>query len=107
MIEKRIHPTKPRKKKVALRSSMGAGILCAVAVLVMLTRGISVQPGINADNERISELKLQIENATAQKEEVDRLSQSSESDEFKIKVARDKLGFVNKDEIVFYDIAEK
>ncbi len=97
----------PKKKKFVLRSSLGAGAVCFVAVVVMLSRGISVMPGINKDEERIAELLMQIESATAQKEEVDRLSESADSDEFKKKVARDKLGFVSKDEIVFYDIAEK
>ena len=37
-------------------------------------------------------------------EEIDRLKQNSDSDEYIEKIAREKLGMIRKDEILFIDI---
>ncbi len=82
-------------------------MVCLVASLIMVVQGIAVQPDINENREAIEVLKAEIEAEKEKKAEVERLSQNADSDEYIEKVARDRLGMVKKDEIVFIDVSEK
>lgn len=96
-----------RGKKNIFGSMLGLGVVCLVASLIMIVQGIAVQPDINENREAIEVLKSEIEAEKEKKAEVERLSQNADSDEYIEKVARDRLGMVKKDEIVFIDVSEK
>ena len=95
------------KKPKFVKSTLGIGILCAIAALVMIIRGVGVQPDITANKQTIAELESRIEAEKERQAEVDRMKENSDSDEYIEKVARDTLGMVKSDEIVFYDVSEK
>lgn len=94
-------------KKGLLKNTFGIGVLCAAAALIMIIRGISVQPEINANKQTIAELNAQIEAEKERQTEVDRMRENSDTDEYIEQVARDRLGMVKSDEIVFIDVSEK
>ena len=94
-------------RKNIFGSMFGLGVVCFIASLIMVIQGIAVQPEINANSEEIEILKAEIEVEKEKKAEVERMSQNSDSDEYIEKVARDRLGMVKKDEIVFIDVSEK
>ena len=52
----------------------------------------------------ISDLEAQIEYEEQRANEVDSLKEIVDSDEYIEKIAREKLGMIRKDEIVFVDI---
>ena len=75
--------------------------------LIMIAQGIAVQPEINENKNTIETLNTEIANANEAKAEVERMSENADSDEYIEKIARDRLGMIKKDEIVFIDVSEK
>lgn len=94
------------KRKIA-GGTLGAGVLCAVISLIMVSRGISVQPEINRDKAKIAELNAQIEQEKQHQAEVDEMNADENNDEYIEKIARERLGMIKSDEIVFIDVSEK
>jgi cell division protein FtsB len=58
---------------------------------------------INQQNERIHDLREQIVQAEDTTAELERLIQYAESEEYMEKVARERLGWVKKGEIIFIE----
>ena len=92
------------KEKIRKRKLKISTIVILLAVLVMLIRGVMYQPQITDNYDKISELKAQIEYEQQRANEVDSLKENVDSDEYIEKIAREKLGMIRKDEIVFIDI---
>lgn len=63
-----------------------------------------LQPQITENYDKISELEEQIEYEQQRADEVDALKENVDSDEYIEKIAREKLGMIRKDEIMFIDI---
>ena len=78
-----------------------------IVALVMIIRGIGVQPSIIENKQTISELEAKIAAEKERQQEVDDMRENMDQDEYIEKIARDKLGMVKSDEIVFVDVAEK
>lgn len=97
-------PARKRKKKSSRRFAI---VVCGLIALVMVIAGIKKQPSINKNKEIINELNGQIAEQTKKQEEVDRMRENVNSDEYIEKIARDELGMVKNDEIVFVDISEE
>ena len=66
-----------------------------------------LQPQITTNNDVISELDEKIEYEKQRAEEVDQLKENVNSDEYIEKIAREKLGMIRKDEIMFIDVTGK
>ncbi len=75
-----------------------------IAVLILLINGIKLQPQITENYDKISELQSQIEYEEQRAKEVDALKENVDSYEYIEKIAREKLGMIRKDEIVFIDV---
>ncbi len=73
----------------------------------MIARGVAVQPQINDNKNKIAELNAQIESEKQNQAEVDEMRGKADTDEYIEKVAREKLGMIKSDEIVFIDVSEK
>ena len=73
----------------------------------MIIKGILEQPKIAENQEQIAKLQEQIEYEKKKLQEVDELKGQVDSDEYIEKIAREKLGLIKQDEIVFIDIAGK
>lgn len=93
--------------KIKLKNATSVAVLCGVVALVTIIRGICIQPDINDNKQVIAELEAKIESEKEYQAEVDRLKENTDSDEYIEKIARDRLGMVKSDEILFIDVAEK
>ena len=87
-----------RKKKFN-----GGKLVILVAVCFVSIILIKQQFEINTYNNRISELKSQIEVEEKRSKDIDKKDELYASDEYIEKVARDELGLVKPDEKVFVD----
>lgn len=93
-----------RKKSTKKRSlKLTTAILFAV-VLFFIVKGVSLQPQITGNYDKIAELEAQIEYEQQRANEVDAMKESVDTDEYIEKIAREKLNMIKKDEIVFIDI---
>lgn len=94
---------KPRKSTRKRTVKLTTIALLAV-VLFFIVKGIMLQPQINENYDIQAELEAQIEYEKQRANEVDALKEIVDSDEYIEKIAREKLGMIRKDEIVFVDI---
>lgn len=71
----------------------------------LLVKGIMQQPKITANKEEIESLNIQIAQQQKRLDELDELKEKVDSDEYIEKVAREKLGLIKENEIMFIDVA--
>lgn len=76
-----------------------------MAMAAMLVKGVMQQPQIIQNEDKIAELHEKISYEQKRMDEVDEMKQKVDSDEYIEKVAREKLGLIKNDEIVFIDIS--
>ncbi len=81
------------------------GIIFIAAFSFMFIKGVLNQPQITKNKAQIAELEEKIDYEKKRIEEVEELKTKVDSDEYIEKVAREKLGMIKRDEIVFIDIA--
>lgn len=81
------------------------GIVFVMAFSFMFVKGALNQPQIIKNEAMIAELKEKIEYEKKRTEEVEELKTKVDTDEYIEKVAREKLGMIKRDEIVFIDIS--
>jgi len=83
-------------------------IIIAIAVifgLTMVVKGLMKQPTIASNNEKAKKIEAEIEEENKKIEELDNTIQKSGTDEYIEKIAREKLGMIKENEIVFIDIS--
>ncbi len=95
------------KKKPVFKSNViiGLMIITVLASGTMIVKGVMQQPAISAYDERIAEIKEGIEYENQRIEEIDAVMEKVGTDEYIEKIAREKLGMIKSDEIVFVDIS--
>ena len=81
------------------------GILFIFAFSVMIINGILKQPQISENKAQIAELEKKIEYEKTRIAEVEDLKSKVDTDEYIEKVAREKLGMVKRDELIFMDVS--
>lgn len=79
--------------------------LTAVASVIMVAKGIMLQPVIAANNEKAVKIGEAIEYENQRIKEIDSVMQKAGTDEYIEKIAREKLGMIKADEIVFVDMS--
>ena len=99
-----------RKKKVRKKSrttelSITVVLCCLVAVLTV--KGISFQQKVNANASRLSSLDSQIEEEKQRTDDITALKEYMQTDEYIEKTAREKLGMVKDNEILFKESQSK
>lgn len=92
-----------RKKKVRKKSRTTE--FCLVAVLTV--KGISLQQKVNANASRLSSLDSQIEEEKQRTDDITALKEYMQTDEYIEKTAREKLGMVKDNEILFKESQSK
>ena len=94
-------------KKSGTKFDITKAIMAVTAILaaVMIGKGISVQSIISANNDRAEKIKEDIDKENQRIEELDKAIQNSGTDEYIEKIAREKLGMIKANEIVFIDIS--
>ena len=99
-----------RKKKVRKKSrttelSITVVLCCLVAVLTV--KGISLQRKVNANASRLHSLDSQIEEEKQRTDDITALKEYMQTDEYIEKTAREKLGMVKDNEILFKESQSK
>ena len=72
---------------------------------MMLFRGVMQLPQIHKNKQDIASLQEKIEYEGTRQKEIDELKDKVDTDEYIEKIAREKLGMIKADEIVFVDIS--
>ncbi|MDD6736139.1 MAG: septum formation initiator family protein [Clostridiales bacterium] len=95
------------KKKPKFRINLITGIvfITVIASVVMVIKGIMIQPVIAANNQKAAQITEDIDYENQRIKEIDDVMQKAGTDEYIEKVAREKLGMIKADEIVFIDIS--
>ena len=79
--------------------------ITAIVCVVMIGKGIAVQPIISANNAKASKIVEDIDKENRRIEEIDAALENAGTDEYIEKMAREKLGMIKANEIVFIDIS--
>ena len=77
----------------------------AIVAIIMIGKGISVSPIIDANSKSAAKLSEDIAKEQTRIEEIEAISSMVGTDEFIEKIAREKLGMIKANEIVFIDIS--
>ena len=96
---------KYRKKSRTTEFSITIVLCCLVAVLTV--KGISLQQKVNANASRLSSLDSQIEEEKQCTDDITALKEYMQTDEYIEKTAREKLGMVKDNEILFKESQSK
>ena len=80
-------------------------IITAVASVTMIAKGIMLQPAIAANSNQAGKILENIEYENQRIEEINAMMEKVGTDEYIEKIAREKLGMIKADEIVFVDIS--
>lgn len=80
-------------------------VLTVVASGFMVVKGIMQQPTVSAFDKRAEEIRESIEYEQQRIEEIDAVMEKVGTDEYIEKIAREKLGMIKSDEIVFVEIS--
>lgn len=85
-----------------------AKIVVAVTIIVcaaVIGKGFAVSPIIEANNGMAVKIQEEIDKENRRIEEIDAALESAGTDEYIEKIAREKLGMIKANEIVFIDIS--
>ncbi|MEQ2783372.1 septum formation initiator family protein [Blautia hansenii] len=73
----------------------------AILFIAMMTQSISVEKQLSQYQQKLEELDNKMTEETERTKEIDDMKEYMETDEYAEEVARDKLGLVKDNEIVF------
>ena len=94
-----------KKPKIKMNITTISIALAALVSIGMVVKGVMYQPTISAHEKRKAEIQDNIEYEKQKIKEIDEVTQKVGTDEYTEKVAREKLGMIKSDEIVFVDIS--
>ena len=94
---------KNNKKKLDATKLLFA--VTAIAAVAMIGKGFSVSPIIDANAKSAEKLREEIAKEQSSIEELDATWAMAGTDEFIEKIAREKLGMIKANEIVFIDVS--
>lgn len=80
-------------------------LVTAAASITMLVKAVMLQPAIASCGTQAAQLREEIDYENQRIEEIDAMMEKVGTDEYTEKVAREKLGMIKADEIVFIDIS--
>ena len=98
---------KTLKKKPVLKVNIVTCIMVITILVssVMVIKGFMLQPAISVHSARAEQIREEIEYEKQRIAEIDAMMEKVGTDEYIEKVAREKLGMIKSDEIVFIDIS--
>lgn len=93
-----------RRKKRNLQNRiamLSITFVVAILFIAMMTKSISVEKQLSQYQQKLEKLDNKMTEETERTKEIDDLKEYMETDEYAEEVARDKLGLVKDNEIVF------
>lgn len=94
-----------KKPKIRMNIATTVVVLAVLVSIGMIVKGFMYQPAISAHEKRKAEIQENIEYEKQRIKEIDEVTEKVGTDEYTEKVAREKLGMIKSDEIVFVDIS--
>lgn len=80
---------------------LGISLVVCVLLIVLMVEGQSLQKKIDENIKRQTQLQEQLDAEAARTEEIEDLQEYMKSDEYMEKIAREKIGLVKENEIIF------
>lgn len=80
-------------------------VITVIASVTMVIKGVILQPIVSANYEKAEQLDYEIACENQRIEEINLMTEKVGTDEYIEKIAREKLGMIRSDEIVFIDIS--
>ena len=99
----KVKSMKKTKKKFSYIKLMY--VITAIIGIAMISKGFSIQPTIDDNDVLAAKLSEDIEIEKRRVEELDAAIKNIDTDEYIEKIAREKLGMIKANEIVFVDIS--
>lgn len=87
-----------RYNKIAM---IGISLVACMLMVVLFVEGRSVEGRIAQNNERAQELTEQIKDEQKRTEDIEDMQEYMQSDEYTEKIAKEKIGLVKENEIIF------
>ena len=106
MKQKKVHNNKAFKKisdYVKKNNKQLKIVLLILICCVMVIKGIMQQPQILENKAEIKRLQQEIEYEKSRQEDIQKMRENIETDEYIERIARDKLGMMKQNEKVFID----
>ncbi|MEE1444058.1 MAG: septum formation initiator family protein [Blautia sp.] len=100
-IRKTKKKTAARAKKQNRMAMLGITFVVGVLFIGMMTKGMELQEQLSSYNSKLEKLDEQLEEETQRTQEIDDLKDYMKTDEYAEQVAREKLGLVKGNEIIF------
>ncbi len=94
-----------KKPKIKLNANFFIVLATVIACSVCVVKGIKYYSPYFAYERKIEEIKKEKEYEEQKIKEIDENSKNMETDEYKEKIARENLGMMKKDEVMFVDIS--
>ncbi len=79
-------------------------IVCLISAFFLL-KGVLLQPDIEKNKEEIAKLNAEIAEQHKKLEELEELVKIVDTDEYIEKIAREKLGLIKENELIFIDVS--
>ncbi len=87
-----------RYNKIAM---IGITLIVCMMLVLLYVEGRSVQQRISANTQKQQELAEQIDDEKARTKEIEAMQDYIQSDEYTEKIAKEKIGLVKENEIIF------
>ncbi len=95
------HPRSRRRKKLSRFTIFGVTILCAVLCSILAYKNQSLEAKSAEYSQQIQELRAEQEDLRSETKELEEYKSYVKTDKFVEDVAREKLGLVYPDEVIF------
>ena len=91
------------RRKINTANMIIVGLVVSMLLLLLLYQGYSLKNRISVYDNEIASMKAKVEEESLRTQEIDALKDYMETDEYAEELAREKLGMVKDDEIVFME----
>lgn len=90
-----------RNRRYNRLAMLGISFVVCMLLVVLLVQGISIREKIEANEAKQSILASQLDDENARTKEIEEMQEYMDSDEYIEKVAKEKIGLVKENEIIF------
>ena len=104
--QKKLGKRTVRNRRINRMSMVAIGMVVMLLLVILLVQGNSLKTQLTIYAAEQSSLEEKIENETMRTEEIDKLKDYMQTDDYAEEVAREKLGLVKDNEIVFQESDE-
>lgn len=90
-----------RNRRYNRLAMLGTSFVVCMLMVILLGQGFSMRKKIAANDDRLQSVEKQIKEENQRTKEIEKLEEYMQSDEYAEKTAKEKIGLVKDNEIVF------